>query len=267
MNHEEQIASLSRQVESLTALLAQALSGTKLPDVTLSRAVVELVEAKRKANRRPIYVKSLKGYLARFTRGRENVQLASIGVPEVEAWVNRYTAQYSRQTQLNRVNVLFSFAERRGWLKENPCRRVERTSIDHRPPFIFGVEQTKTLLRWTVNNKPRCVPYLALALFCGIRPTELQGMTWEAVNLEQGIVTIDATVSKVRSRRIVHMPAVANQERGQHAGLLLCAAGKDWHARPAGTGENRRASSSVRYHDRHHCQQPDELPDGRRHPD
>lgn len=205
MSQEAQIQSLMRQVETLTTMLAQALGQQKLPEVSLSRAVAEMLKAKREANRRPAYLKSLRGYMERFTRGRETQPVAAITSNEIESWVNRCANNWSRQTELNRLNTLFSFCLRHGYVRENPCRRLETRSADYRPPTIFTVEQSRELLCWVAKHKRRCVPWLALGLFAGIRPDELSRITWDCVDLDRATVTIDGAASKVRRRRIVHL--------------------------------------------------------------
>ena len=51
----------------------------------------------------------------------------------------------------------------------------------------------------------KLVPYVTLALFAAIRPTELARITWDNIDLEAGTVTIGAKMAKMRQRRIVDM--------------------------------------------------------------
>lgn len=60
------------------------------------------------------------------------------------------------------------------------------------------------------RRHPTGLGWFALALMAGIRPEECDRLTWSNVDLESGIVTVDAAASKVRRRRIVHLqPAAA----------------------------------------------------------
>lgn len=84
---------------------------------------------------------------------------------------------------------------------------LDTVRLDHRPPKILTVEQSQRLMNFGKYQQPHSVAFLALALFAGVRPEELQQVTWD--NIGSNIVTIDAAASKVRRRRIVHLPANA----------------------------------------------------------
>jgi len=49
------------------------------------------------------------------------------------------------------------------------------------------------------------VAYLAIAVFAGVRPTELQRLTWESINFDLRYIHIGGGVSKVRNERYVDM--------------------------------------------------------------
>jgi integrase len=48
-------------------------------------------------------------------------------------------------------------------------------------------------------------PYVALALFAGLRPTELARLSWDRISLKSKTITIGSDVAKMRSKRIVEM--------------------------------------------------------------
>jgi len=53
------------------------------------------------------------------------------------------------------------------------------------------------------------LPYLTLSLFCGVRSTESLLLDWDAINLDQRVVTLGAKIAKKRSRRTVEIPVNA----------------------------------------------------------
>lgn len=174
--------------------------------IPLADAIARLIAAKRAANLRPVYLKSLAGYLARFAKGREARAVASISAAEVEEFLAQFKNPNSRATWLNRVSTLFAFAVRRDFLPKNPCDRIERVTVDRRAPFVLSPAQAATLLKVA----PTIVrPYVILGLFAGIRPAELLRLKWAEVNLSTQTVTVNE--AKTRRRRIValHPKAVA----------------------------------------------------------
>jgi integrase len=166
---------------------------------TIQQAIDELIAAKQSANRRERYLKSLRYYLQQFARGREQTLLAAFTTADVEQWMATYSGAAARQTWLNRLSTLFSWAARRGLIAENPTLRIERVSVDRKPPAILTPAQADLLLRVVPNI---CRPYLILGIFAGIRPEEIMRLDWHAVDLETKTVRVDG---KTRRRRIVDL--------------------------------------------------------------
>lgn len=172
--------------------------------ITMRAAIDELLAAKRAANRRPVYLRSLGFYLNQFAAGRDTKPLAEFSTASVEQWMQRYASPESRQTWLNRLSTLFSFAVRRGHLTANPCARIERVTVERVPPLVLTPEQAEKLLRVT---PPRMRAHVVLGLFAGIRPGELAKLTWDAVCLDTKSVRVD--LAKTRRRRIVPLEPCA----------------------------------------------------------
>lgn len=171
---------------------------------TLLECIEEMVKAKLNAGRRPVYRYRLENMLLRFARGRQHVDIASITFRDIEEWQNtRSKNQNTRKTEMQRINALFNFAIRRGYCSANPCARLEKIMVEHKAPVIFTPDEATRLLAWIRKWAPWRLAYVALGLFTGIRPTELQRLSWNEVDLKQKIVKIDASASKVRRRRIV----------------------------------------------------------------
>lgn len=182
--------------------------------VSLSRVVTEVVAAKRAANRRETYLRSLKVYLDGFARGREGMPITAVNLKVIEDWyASRTETPSMRKGTIGRLSTMFSFAWRRGYVSENPCRRLERIRVDPKPPRIFSPAEAKRLLEYVCDHGRRRwrLAQVTLGLFCGIRPFELTRLHWNDVDLNRAIVRVDASASKVRQRRIVPIPENAIQ--------------------------------------------------------
>jgi integrase len=182
-------------------------------NVTLSQCVNELLPAKLSGNRRPEYVKSLSHYLCRFTAGRGDEPISSISTDDVEKWLSQFSNPDSRQTWLTRISTLFAFAVRRDYLVVNPCDKIERVTIDRKPPTIFTPAQSREVLAVCPTL---CRPWLILTMFAGIRPDrEMRLLKWEHINLEAG--TVQILFPKVRKhRRIVPLEPIVVQLLREH---------------------------------------------------
>jgi integrase len=76
--------------------------------------------------------------------------------------------------------------------------------IERKRPQILTVEQAKKCATVIRHEFPVALGWLALALFCGLRPEEAEKLQWSGIDLQKGIVTVDAAASKVRWRRLVY---------------------------------------------------------------
>jgi integrase len=177
---------------------------------TIETTIAEYVQAKTQANRRKYYIDGLEAYLRRFAKGREKMGMDQFRASDIDGWfVERKEPPSSRASNFFRISGLFAFAKRRGYIRDNPCDSVERVTVEAKPPAILTIRQVMKSLVWAKRNAPRFLPYLVLALFAGIRPEEIDRLTWKSVNLKRGLVTIEAEGSKIRRRRIVHLEPCA----------------------------------------------------------
>jgi integrase len=184
-----------------------------------SRSVQELFadykEAKRKANCRPWHLRTIEYRVGRFaeTFGQRNV--AEITADQVGRWLDEYQSNrgkplgpVSRNNFLAYLNAFFNFAVKKGYTSSNPVAKMDRVHFDRPEISILTPEEVRRLLCAARDHAPDLVPYLAIAVFAGIRPTELQRLTWEHVNFDLRYIHIGGGISKVRSERYVDMEDV-----------------------------------------------------------
>lgn len=177
--------------------------------VTIADAVERYVEAKEANGNRPTYVSSLKGSLKAFTEGREEMPLHKVTLRDLEEHADKFLKPWSRRSAMHRVSSFLTYAVRRGWVAENLCRRMDEVRIDQAPPLILTPLQAARVMVATRRQYPDGLAYVSLALLAGVRPQEVQGVTWSDVNLDDGVVVISAAASKVALRRIVHLEPAA----------------------------------------------------------
>ena len=164
--------------------------------------IEEMIKSKRAANRREIYIKSLRWYLNRFAE--KNPALNKTTTADIESWLSAHKGAHDRATYLNRISTLFSFAYKRDYVEKNPCDKIERVTIEKHAPRILSPGESRTAYKACPQISRA---WVVLCLWCGLRPSEAARIKWEDINLERGTVTV--RVSKVRRFRIVTMPACA----------------------------------------------------------
>jgi len=189
---------------SLLRVVLQTKNGT----ATAPRPLREIVS---------IYLASLKTRAFRkntIKQARSNLnQLASkygaldtntITPTHLEQWFAQ--RKWTRSTidgVIAKIGPFFTWCVREGYCENNPCAAVKRPRSDDSPPTIFTPLETKTLLLTALKVDPGMIPYLAIGLFAGVRPLEIERLTWADV-LEQ-YIEITAAKAKTRKRRLVSL--------------------------------------------------------------
>lgn len=177
---------------------------------SLRQSIDELLTAKRNANLRRSYLRGLEQYLRLFARGREEMPVDRITVADIDSWFcGRAESLATKASNLGRLSSLFDLCWRRKYCLENVCKRVELARLEPRPPSILKMRLIAKSLVWTRRKNPSCLGWLSLALLVGLRPEEADKTGWSNIDLERGMVRVDASASKVRQRRIVVLTPAA----------------------------------------------------------
>jgi integrase len=93
---------------------------------------------------------------------------------------------------------VLALALRRGYIADNPLRRLEaseRPRIQRREQRVLTHEEIEKLLAACL---PRYRPFVASALYSGMRLSELLGLTWAEVDLQAGLIHVRCQLSRAR---------------------------------------------------------------------
>jgi integrase len=84
---------------------------------------------------------------------------------------------------------------------------VDKPAVDSHEPSVLMLADCRKLLAAARDYKDGLLlPYVAVSLFAGLRPTELSRLTWDRVDLTEKTITLDGSMAKTRQRRIVKLP-------------------------------------------------------------
>jgi integrase len=137
----------------------------------------------------------------------------------------------------------FRFAERWGDVARNVVALVDAPKITRAEMRCLNADEARSLL--AVAQGDRLKPFLVLALSTGMRSGELLGLTWRAVDLDRGAVSVVASLQPTpdglalmevktrRSRRVIDVePRVVAALRRHRAAQEMerRVAGDAWEA-------------------------------------
>lgn len=170
-----------------------------------SKSVKDSMDAlllhRQKKGKSARYQKDLEHRLTRFGKEFGARMIGHISSEEVERWLDALqVAPVTRNNFRRLLHVLWAFAVGKRWAAENVVSRIEAQTVRAERPGILTLEQARALLT-AADDAIR--PYLAIALFGGLRDAELKRLDWRDVQFLTGYIRISASVSKTGRERLV----------------------------------------------------------------
>lgn len=114
-------------------------------------------------------------------------------------------APCSRNGVLRGLSAFGSWCVRSGLAVSNPASSVSRARESEPPKGVLTPGQVEGLMACSAAARPDLVPYLALALFAGIRPEELRRLPPDRIGGRY--VLLDGAVTKTADARTVEISA------------------------------------------------------------
>jgi len=181
--------------------------------VTTSEAIESFLQSRKEKNLRAVTIGDYRAKLTPFARDMNGKPLCHITVAIVEDWLRKgkYTPG-TRAAYLRALGAFFQWAKKRKHMSENPARAIDKPREDRKAVTYLPVKDAEKLLRVASESHPAIVPYLAIGMFAGLRPSEIHGhktehgpLDWRKIDLARKIITVDAKQTKTRDGRQVEM--------------------------------------------------------------
>ena len=159
-----------------------------------------------KGNRRTRSIQSAQTSLIRFGTICGGIPINQIGRDRIDHYLetrntNSFTTQANDITYLKQ---LFNFAEKQGYITDNPTKTLTKPTIDRKMPEYMKAEDVKRFMA-EIQKTPEFVYHAALLFFAGIRPAEVMGLRGQDINIRERIITITSDIAKCRKARIVEI--------------------------------------------------------------
>lgn len=106
------------------------------------------------------------------------------------------------------LSGVFTTSVRRGWCSCNPVRQVECPRVVEEELPVLSPAEIEHLMQKTAEYEGgRCLAAVGLMLYAGVRPHEVARLSWQAVDLQHGCISISPQHSKTGgARRITIQP-------------------------------------------------------------
>ena len=170
----------------------------RLASKPLGEVVDAFLSAKKRSEK---YFNSLKRTQRRLDPLRA-VLVSEISSDDLDKIIGGASDSY-RNALLREIRAIFSFAVRRGWCIANPATKLDfaQTQIGER--HLYSPEESALLLETVRALDPALLPFVAIALFAGVRVYELLRMEWAHVDLAEKSIDLPAAITKRKRRRSI----------------------------------------------------------------
>lgn len=183
----------------------------RVKTVSFDAAFNECLEAK--SHRRPRTLSDIRYLMNRLIKsnpGWGGRSLRNITPHDCKEAIN---AAFGSNRQRFKARVVlsgvFSVGMKRGWCSCNPVKNVDVPYIKEREIQALSLEEVGDLLDSCKNNYNKsCSAAVGFMLFAGIRPKEIERLTWRDVDLKEKIISIYPEHSKTGGIRHVSIQPV-----------------------------------------------------------
>jgi integrase len=196
----EQLEPYGKMIEDAVEFYLAHLK-TERGSIPVRQAVDELLANRKAAGLSKLYISDLHFRLGRFAKSFGERSLASITTREIAKWLESLgVGPVTRNTFRRDARTLFSFCIEHGYCAENPAASKATLAKvqNNKEVQVLSVEQAKKLL---AKSSPDMLPYWAIGLFAGLRPSEIRGLQWSDVDLDDALITVRS--SKTGRKRFV----------------------------------------------------------------
>ena len=181
--------------------------------ITLKTALEDFIEERTSANDRPLTIRNLKQRIGNIVDHQPERQLSEITEAQIKEAIEKPgRGPVARNNERRALGQFFNWATSKGYCVSTPVT-VQPVKVDKENPQIMPLAKVRALLSAASAYKDGAVlPYVALSLFAGIRPTELSRLTWANIKLDRGTIRIDEKVAKLRARRVIELPRLGDDD-------------------------------------------------------
>ena len=175
--------------------------------ITVREAFDRFIAGKRLDHLRPDSIRNLEvrvGFLA--TRHPDKL-VSDLLADHLRELI--FTAGRSAVTSDNvrrAFSSFFTWAAEHRFCASSPMAAIKPLKTERDEPEPLTVAQVRRLLHQAAAHRNGAVlPYVALSLFAGLRPTELARINWADIDLEGGTIKLGAKLATIRQRRLVEL--------------------------------------------------------------
>ncbi len=156
---------------------------------------------------RPATIRSYSQQTKRLCNDMKGMKMHEITLHVFEEWLSKVSkSQGTRKSYLRHLGAFFNYAIARGYMVDNPTANLGAKSDKNIVHYLTPAEAHKMLVA-AEDLHPELVPYIAIGLFAGVRPSEMHGqntdhapLDWQHIHLTGDKPHIDLKPEQDKNR-------------------------------------------------------------------
>ena len=116
---------------------------------------------------------------------------------------------------LSYVSSVFEYAIRLEMIFRNPCRNAILPKAEHKQRNMYSLDEAQAFINVLIQKAPliyQC--YFILAIYSGFRRGELGGLTWDNIDFDNHIITIEKALYHIKDEgNILDTPKTVSSNR------------------------------------------------------
>lgn len=206
----------------------------RMASKTVQEAVTAWLASYESKDRSHATVREIRSMVRIFGSAFGGLRITELTPARLTEWLERYESKPGvialPQTRANlrtKLSQFLGYSKLQGWVESNPLEDVKLARPPKAPVVVLDLEQSKTLLSFADSSPLRgmVLPYIAICLFAGLRPSEVERLTWQDIHFATGDIHVRRETTKVKEERFVPMEKnlLAWLERcpHRHHGLII----------------------------------------------
>lgn len=198
----------------LRRVIREGVAAVRACEQTVTFEVAAWSSVAARAGRRPCTLRDLRNYVRRLLRvphaGEQLLRRMSTRDCRriLDAAFGGCASSYKKGRMV--LHSIFSHGIRQEWADSNPVDRIEVPAVQEKRIIPLSLEEVVRLERAASLPEHRVMQLsLHLMLYCGLRPTEVQRLQVEDIDLHHRLVMIRPQTSKTGGGRVVTLHRAA----------------------------------------------------------
>ena len=161
---------------------------------------------------------TIKGYyscMRRLERGLGNITARDLRPLQIEMFINNLSS-LSPKTIKNTISLLssaYKYAIRKDELNNNPCDKVQLPKLVKKEISILSEDEISGFIESLKDDVLDFKVLCELALFCGLRLSEILAITYDDINYNFKTISINKSRHRVNGKDIIQTPKTVKSNR------------------------------------------------------